>query len=433
MAIDTEVKRRSVHGYAGGSATIAPVPDGAALDEGDRRQVAGIYRGIISGAGSTLIGTGDAYLGSELALYAGAIYEGVWRVDDLQMYQAIDETSFSVDVATSSGVGRALLIFIATAYMETDTPLSIACGYEACTEIIHEDADRLFVFPNPPAGGASVHFAFGFDVRPLVFVLSLSNVDAAGLLTADTDTAAAETVDVTADYVASDALLAMTHSVAIHNYVLSPAAGCVELAEAWPVVLGYEWTNVTMRPIAAAGTDTVTVGADHNYSGGGTPTYMTLAVRISQYISQLTGEAGSVIGGATLYAGEIQHEGQTLYGAAGSYITATTTLYSGTLEVGLVGAYIAATTTLYAGAFDLEPGPDLFINGFFIGLGQPAALNGAYIDATTALYAGALEMELFLTGEDASYIVSTAALYTGTALEIVTATGFIAAGQIIHV
>ena len=75
----------------------------------------------------------------------------------------------------------------------------------------------------------------------------------------------------------------------------------------------------------------------------------------------------------------------------------------------------------------------MFITGFFIGLGQPAALNGAYIDATTALYAGALEMELFLTGEDASYIVSTAALYAGTAQEIVTATGFIAAGQIIHV
>jgi hypothetical protein len=70
MAIDTEVKRRSVHGYAGNSATIAPVPDGAALNEGDRRQVAGIYRGITSGAGSNADGHGrELHHGHDRALW----------------------------------------------------------------------------------------------------------------------------------------------------------------------------------------------------------------------------------------------------------------------------------------------------------------------------------------------------------------------------
>ena len=44
MAIDSEDKRRSVHGYLGPFAVIAPRPDGA-LDEADRKHVAGIYRG----------------------------------------------------------------------------------------------------------------------------------------------------------------------------------------------------------------------------------------------------------------------------------------------------------------------------------------------------------------------------------------------------
>jgi hypothetical protein len=44
VAIDSEDKRRSVHGYLGPFAVIAPRPDGA-LDEADRKHVAGIYRG----------------------------------------------------------------------------------------------------------------------------------------------------------------------------------------------------------------------------------------------------------------------------------------------------------------------------------------------------------------------------------------------------
>ena len=44
MAIDTEDKRRSVHGTLGPFAVIAPRPDGG-LNEFDRRHAAGIYRG----------------------------------------------------------------------------------------------------------------------------------------------------------------------------------------------------------------------------------------------------------------------------------------------------------------------------------------------------------------------------------------------------
>lgn len=44
MAIDNENKRRSVQGYAGPFAVILPRPDGA-LDEQDRKHVAGLYRG----------------------------------------------------------------------------------------------------------------------------------------------------------------------------------------------------------------------------------------------------------------------------------------------------------------------------------------------------------------------------------------------------
>ena len=413
MAIDTQTKRRSVHGYAGPSAVIAPLVDGAALDEADRRAVAGLYRGITSGAGGTLTGTAGAYISPATVIYTGVLRESVWRIDDLQMYQAIDETSFSVDVATSSGVGRALLIFIATGYMETDTPLSIACGYEACTEIIHEDADRLYVFPDPPAGGASVHFAFGFDVRPVVFVLALSNVDAAALLTADTDTAAAETVDVTADYEASDVLLAMTHSAATHSYPLNAATGCHELAEGLPVVLDYHWTNVTMRPIEVAGTDTITVGADHPYSGGGTPTYITLAVRVSQYVSELTGTSAA-------------------------YLAPTTTIYSGGVVAVMVGesaAYVDSSLTIYAGTLAHNDPPNLTLVGFFVGLGMPVAISGtaaAYVTATTTIYTGELLVEQFIEGTDSATVDSTLEIFTGTLSEIYTATGYITAGTIYH-
>lgn len=439
MAIDTQTKRRSVHGYAGPSAVIAPLVDGAALDEADRRAVAGLYRGITSGAGGTLTGTAGAYISPATVIYTGVLRESVWRIDDLQMYQAIDETSFSVDVATSSGVGRALLIFIATSYMEADTPLSIACGYEACTEIIHEDADRLYVFPDPPAGGASVHFAFGFDVRPVVFVLALSNVDAAALLTADTDTAAAETVDVTADYEASDVLLAMTHSAAIHSYPLNAAPGCHELAEGLPGVLAYHWTNVTMRPIEVAGTDTITVGADHPYSGGGTPTYITLAVRVSQYVSELTGTSAAYLAPTTtIYSGTLEHEGQTLYGTAAAYVAPTTTIYSGGLVAVMVGesaAYVDSSLTIYAGTLAHNDPPNLTLVGFFVGLGMPVAISGtaaAYVAATTTIYTGELLVEQFIEGTDSATVDSTLEIFTGTLSEIYTATGYITAGTIYH-
>lgn len=49
MAIDTSDKRRSVSGYLGPFAVIAPVPDGS-LDESDRKQVAGLYRGQLIAA-----------------------------------------------------------------------------------------------------------------------------------------------------------------------------------------------------------------------------------------------------------------------------------------------------------------------------------------------------------------------------------------------
>jgi hypothetical protein len=55
MAIDTEDKRRSVHGTGGPFAVIAPRPDGG-LNEFDRRHAAGLYRGqLIAQALFTLL------------------------------------------------------------------------------------------------------------------------------------------------------------------------------------------------------------------------------------------------------------------------------------------------------------------------------------------------------------------------------------------
>ena len=292
----------------------------------------------------------------------------------------------------------------------------------------------LYTMENPPVGSYEV--ALAAPTGPDVFLLTA--ISLTGVESAQTDyTGPAAGV---AERETSTTALQVSHNRAYPDYTLSLWALLYEGATTLTAAASnFHWLTRTagtlnnaigFRYIPTATTSNLTFGA--TASPAVTPR-ISAVLHLEAARPQLTGAAGSVIGGATLYAGEIQHEGQTLYGAAGSFITATTTLYGGTLDAALHGVYIAATTTLYAGAFDLEPGPDLFITGFFIGLGQPAALNGAYIDATTALYAGALEMELFLTGEDASYIVSTAALYAGTALEIVTATGFIAAGQIIHV
>ena len=48
MAIDSEDKRRAVHGYIGLFARIAPRPEGSIIED-DRRHVAGIYRGALIG------------------------------------------------------------------------------------------------------------------------------------------------------------------------------------------------------------------------------------------------------------------------------------------------------------------------------------------------------------------------------------------------
>ncbi len=292
----------------------------------------------------------------------------------------------------------------------------------------------MYTMENPPVGNYEV--ALAAPTGPDVFLLTA--ISFSGVESAQTDyTGPAAGV---AEQETSTTALQVSHNRTYPDYTLSIWSVLYEDSTTLTAAASnYYWLTRTagtlnnaigFRYIPTATTSNLTFGA--TASPAVTPR-ISAVLHLEAARPQLTGAAGSVIGGATLYAGEIQHEGQTLYGAAGSFITATTTLYGGTLDAALHGVYIAATTTLYAGAFDLEPGPDLFITGFFIGLGQPAALNGAYIDATTALYAGALEMELFLTGEDASYIVSTAALYAGTAQEIVTATGFIAAGQIIHV
>ncbi len=46
MAIDTENKRRSIVGL-GGIGVMLPVPD-TVIDQGDRQQIAGYYRGILA-------------------------------------------------------------------------------------------------------------------------------------------------------------------------------------------------------------------------------------------------------------------------------------------------------------------------------------------------------------------------------------------------
>jgi DNA-binding beta-propeller fold protein YncE len=127
MAIDTEVKRRSVHGYAGNSATIAPVPDGAALNEGDRRQVAGIYRGITSGAGSTLTGTAGSYITATTALYGGFLFAGPISITNVTNFESGGgESAVSFDHETPAGDYR-LLTVIAT-YKDTAGVASLVFG-----------------------------------------------------------------------------------------------------------------------------------------------------------------------------------------------------------------------------------------------------------------------------------------------------------------
>lgn len=55
--IDSEVKRRSVGSH--GTTQVYPVPDGS-LDQGDRQQVAWLYRGILANVIITVIGNARA-------------------------------------------------------------------------------------------------------------------------------------------------------------------------------------------------------------------------------------------------------------------------------------------------------------------------------------------------------------------------------------
>lgn len=73
MAIDTADKRRSVHGYSGPFAVIAPRPDGG-LNEFDRRHAAGIYRGqLIAQALFTLLRPAGVAIQFLLADAAGRV------------------------------------------------------------------------------------------------------------------------------------------------------------------------------------------------------------------------------------------------------------------------------------------------------------------------------------------------------------------------
>ena len=50
MALDTRDKRASAIHVGMPWRGLLPLPDGAALDQGDRQQVAFMYRGILAGA-----------------------------------------------------------------------------------------------------------------------------------------------------------------------------------------------------------------------------------------------------------------------------------------------------------------------------------------------------------------------------------------------
>jgi len=73
MAIDTVSRRKSVQGYVGDFAILAPVPDGA-IAQADRQQITGIYPGILAGVVATWTVTAAA----SDAWAAAAAGAGVW-------------------------------------------------------------------------------------------------------------------------------------------------------------------------------------------------------------------------------------------------------------------------------------------------------------------------------------------------------------------
>lgn len=111
MAIDTQTKRRSVHGYTGASAVIAPLVDGAALDEANRRAVAGVYRGITSGAGGTLTGTARACRPSNSAVCRFPVQAGQSALrTSLTLNQAAARAPFRSSAWRHQGENRLLAV-----------------------------------------------------------------------------------------------------------------------------------------------------------------------------------------------------------------------------------------------------------------------------------------------------------------------------------
>lgn len=85
MAIDTQTRRRSVHGY--GIGTIAPVADGS-IGMADREHMAWLYSGISAGTEPTGADSfvSDAYIydstGASGAIGSGAIGSGTTQNPD---------------------------------------------------------------------------------------------------------------------------------------------------------------------------------------------------------------------------------------------------------------------------------------------------------------------------------------------------------------
>jgi len=135
---------------------------------------------------------------------------------------------------------------------------------------------------------------------------------------------------------------------------------------------------------------------------------------------------GQYLVGATIASGETLYAGQVNLELAGATISETT-LYAGRLNMGLNGAFIESTAALYAGSIPYLQ----FLEGAFIGLGQPRAIQGAFIDATTALYEGVVTDNYPLEG---AFIDAVTELFAGVmGAPVITTTGGLFPGTIAHV
>lgn len=385
------------------------------------------------------------YIDPTSVMYGGYVYSGVWRIDDVQSGANIDEDAWSVDVATSSRAGRGIVLFVVSVDLANETSALFATDSGAFTLAHTSDHVRAYVTDAVAAGGETVHFHISASTRIAWFIVALSGIETAALMAESFEYDDTTDLDLFGPYNTNGAGLAVTWTASIHSPTIDAVSGAYEIAEERPVTLGYQRSNVTLRPITAAGSYSVNIGASWSYAGPGTPIFYTAALILRGTQGSLTGAyiaptstvyAGVVTGGVQLLNGAYIAPTSTVYAGSlipiltGAYISPTSVVYAGQLNQYMEGAYIEPTSFLLAGSIFTE-GETQYLYGSFIGMGQPNMLGGAYIEPTSVCYAGEIISNIVLTG---AYISPTSVVYAGVLTgHAYTGTGAVYAGVIFNV